>query len=235
MLLQVIDIPWQLHAATVAESLPIVAAAVVRRRGGQFPRARLLLLVWCVAVFLSDIAGYLTLSSATANSNPNLWLRAITHPLMQGMMLWTLAHWQLRSSWRRVLLVSAVVLPVVWLAIAWDEGLGTFGPTSGSLETILLLAASLFTLVTRSAFATDRLVREDWFWTSLGLSIYYATTAALWSFAQYAYPEHPELIRLAWRTKATVDILAFLIITYGVLCPVPRQASGSSGPHPQPL
>ena len=234
-MLQVPDIPWQLHAATVAESLPIVAAAVVRRRGGEFPRARLLLLVWCVAVFLSDIAGYLTLSSATANSNPNLWLRAITHPLMQATMMWTLAQWQLRRVWRQVLLATAVVLPVVWLAIAWEEGIRSFGPNSGTLETIVLLAASLFTLVTRSAFATDRLVREDWFWASLGLSIYYATSAALWSFAQFAYPEHPDLIRLAWRTKATVDILAFLIISYGVLCPVPRQVSGSSGPHPQPL
>jgi hypothetical protein len=67
---------------------------------------------------------------------------------------------------------------------------------------------------------------RDWFWITLGTSLFFAFRMAVPPFAALMMTTHEELARLAYVISAWIDILAYVLIARGMLCPLPQARSG---------
>jgi hypothetical protein len=94
------------------------------------------------------------------------------------------------------------------------------------IHALVLLAASLHTLVHRAVGAEGAIAREHWFWMGLGLSLYFAASVAIGPFAQALLASNIAWVRQAYIARAWTSVLAFVLITTGVLCPHFRRGSG---------
>ena len=177
--------------------------------------------VWCVILILDDVSS-LVLAHFHGE---NLWLQYPTVPLESCTALWALSAWQphevLRLAYRlaipALLLLAAVVLAMPFRALAFDQ-------VVAPLCALVLLVAALHTLVHRSLIAEQSVTQEEWFWISLGMSLMFSTAVAIRPFAQ-AFELRRDLVAYAYIAKGWMDILAFLLITRGILVrtePKPR-------------
>ena len=72
----------------------------------------------------------------------------------------------------------------------------------------------------------EGVTRQDWFWVTLGVSLYFGLRVALPPFAAMLITSHQELVRLAYLLQAWADIVVFLLIARGIWCPLPQARSG---------
>lgn len=211
--------PWELHAATLAQLLPILGGLPQLR---SLPRARRWFMLWSALSFAGD--GLQFIFGQVVGQN--LWLRLIIAPVQFAVAFWVLSLWQLDPKPRNLMRQAIVILIPATLVVAllW-EGLASFGDKSGPVLQLALLAACVYTLVSRSVASTGRLAREDWFWITLGLSLYVALGVALGPVAMALLQGNTEFLKQVLLFKARADILAFILMTIGMLCPLPRTLS----------
>ena len=212
-------IPWVLYAATLAQGLPPLAAL---RYGRRLPAPRVWLAIWCLALLASDLA---QLWFRTGGNN--LWLNYIVVPLHNVIMLWTLSLWQEDPVSR---LAFRVAIPLDLLAlvslIPAVQSASTFNQFTWPFQALVLLTGSLYTLVRRSIAEPERVTSRDWFWVTLGTSLYFAFRMALPPFVELMLHTNRELTRLAYVVSAWADIVAYVLIARGMVCPLPQARSG---------
>jgi len=214
------------QAAIASQVLPPLAAL---RYGRRLPSARRWIFLWAVLLLAYD----LTQVALLRRGQHNLWLRYPFGPIEAGVVLVALSLWHGDSVARLALRVAVPVFTLIWiLLVAFVERTDTFGLVTGPLQALVLLVASLGTLLFRVRTQEGRLSQEDWFWVCTGLSLWYGTSAALEPLSRLLVAEHPSVVSSAYQVKAVVDILASLIIARGMLCPIPpRPSGGSSSPE----
>src|SRR3712207_454400 len=105
---QVGRIPVVLYAAAASQALPVLAAFKHRSR---LPQARLWALAWCAALLLTDVT-QIWLRGASGNNN--LWIRIVTIPIQNAIMLWTLSLWQRHTVSR---LAFRIAIPLFLFAL----------------------------------------------------------------------------------------------------------------------
>jgi len=214
------NLPWVLHAASLAQALPVFAAL---RYGLRLPEQRRWIVVWCLALLASDAA----LLWFRAPGYNNLWLQWVTVPLHNAIMLWTLSLWQQDPVSR---LAFRVAIPLDLLAllafIPAVQSAATFNQFTWPFQALVLLAGSLYTLVRRAIGEPERVTSQDWFWVTLGTSLFFSLRIALPPFVELMLPTNRELTRLAYVVSAWADILAYILIARGMVCPLPQARSG---------
>jgi len=211
--------PWELYAASFVQLLPVAGGLL---HGGSLPAARRWFMLWCLLSFIADGVQFVFAQTV----GQNLWLRLIIAPVQIAVAFWALSLWQLDAKPRRVMRQAIVVLipATLIIALVW-EGFDSFGDKSGPILQLALLAACVYTLVSRSVASSDRLAREDWFWITLGLSLYFALGVALGPVAMALLQGNTDFLKQVLLFKARADILAFVLMTIGMLCPLPRSLS----------
>jgi hypothetical protein len=159
----------------------------------------------------------------------NLWVQYVVVPLHNAIMLWTLSLWQEDPVSR---LAFRVAIPLDLLAlvafIPAVQSAATFNQFTWPFQALVLLAGSLYTLVTRASREPDRVTSRDWFWITLGVSLYFAFRMALPPFVELMLATNNELTRLAYIVTAWADIAAYILIARGMVCPLPQARSGGS-------
>jgi hypothetical protein len=160
----------------------------------------------------------------------NLWLVYLYTPIATGIALWTLSLWHshplVQLTYRLAIPLSLLLLAACLLSPYPRAGAENVGIPALRL---LVLAAAAYTLVSRTVSALDPVTRQDWFWISLGIAVYYAFGVLLHPFVAIFEPQRVDLVRLAYYTNDGADIIAFLLITAGMLCPLhPTRSGGSS-------
>ena len=211
--------PWELYAATFVQLLPVAGGLL---NAGNLPLPRRWFMLWCLLSFAADGVQFIF----GQYIGQNLWLRLIIAPMQAAVALWALSLWQLDAKPRRVMRQAIpLLIPVTLLVALLWEGTESFGDKSGPMLQLALLAAAVYTLVSRSLAATGRLAREDWFWATLGLSLYVALAVALGPVAMALLQGNTEFLKQVLIFKARADILAFILMTVGMLCPLPRNLS----------
>jgi hypothetical protein len=212
------SIPWVLYAATYAQALPLLGA--VRYRFRLTPPRRWVI-VWNLALLASDAAQYWTGESSASN----LWILYIFVPLQNAVMLWTLSLWQQDPVSRLAFRVAIPLHLAALVALIPAVGLATtFNQILWPFQAFLLLAGSLYTLVRRSIGEPDRVTSRDWFWITLGTSLFFAFRMALPPFVELVLPADPALARFAYVVSGWADIVASVLIARGMVCPLPPQA-----------
>jgi hypothetical protein len=214
-------IPLVLHVAALSQVLPILAGLRYRT---QLPPARVWTVAWCLSLLAGDGVQLWLRGSA---GNNNLWVRAAIVPINNAIMLWTLSLWQRHAVPR---LAFRIAIPIFLIAVialvpAITET-AAFDLVAGPFQSLLLLAGALYTLVTNATQDPGRVTRYDWFWVTIGASLYYGLRVALPPFAAVLVGTHPELVRLAYLLQAWADIAVFLLIARGIWCPLPQARSG---------
>jgi hypothetical protein len=216
-------IPLILHAAALSQALPVLAGI---RHGRRLPAARLWTIAWCLTLMAGD---YVQLWWRGSSGTNNLWLQAVGAPVGNVIMLWTLSLWQRHAVSRLAFRIAIPLFLVTVVALIPTVGdSGTFDTVTRPFQALLLLACALYTLVRNAASDPGEVTRHDWFWISLGVSLYFAMRVALTPFAAILMSTHQELVRLAYFVQAWADIAVFLIIARGIWCPLPQARSGGS-------
>jgi len=219
------QIPVVLHAATLSQALPVCAAAL--RRGRRLSTPARLIVVWCLLLLLDDAIS-LTIAHVRGR---NLWYQYPTFPLESCIALWAFSLWQSNELLR---IVYRIVIPVLLLvtaaALLMPGRAAAFDDVVVPLYSLVLLIAAVQTLLYRTFTSEQLVTREDWFWIGLGMSLTYGTAVAIRPFAQAFITSRPDWVADAYIAKAWTDILAFLLITRGILLrpnPLPRSGGRS--------
>lgn len=211
--------PWELYAAALAQLLPVVGGLPYV---GSLPATRRWFVLWCVLSAVADGVWFVFGQVA----GENLWLRIVTVPARAAVLFWLLSFWQTTPRTAKLMRQTIFVLipATLVIAILW-EGNSSFGDKSGPILQLAQLAACVYTLVSRSVASSDRLSRQDWFWITLGLSLYFAVNVALGPVAMALLSQDQTFLVQVFVFKARADILAFILMTAGMLCPLPRNLS----------
>lgn len=214
-----------LYVAMFAMLLPVAAAVPYGVR--QSP-ARWWLVVWCGVLFTADL---LQLAASRVTEN-NLWTQYVITPVEDVIVLLMLSNWQRGDVSRLTFRAIAPIFLVAWVVlVAMLERTDDFSVFAHPFQALVMLAASLFTLARGALEETEQVTQRDWFWVTLGLSLFFAPGTALQPFAHEVYPVRPDLVRLAFYGKAAIDVVAFILIARGMLCPPTRVPSGGSLPQ----
>lgn len=214
-------IPAVLYAASLSQALPLLAA--LTRRGRPLPTPARWILAWCARGLATDL---LSLVVAFAQGE-NEWVQYLAVPLGSAFVLWGLSGWQADELFRlayRLAIPALALATMVALLVPHPEPL--FDQVVAPFHALVLLAAALHTLLHRALRSEGTIARETWLWIALGLSLYFAGSVAIHPFAQALLGSKPEWVRQAWLARAWTTILAFGLITTGILCPLFRRASG---------
>jgi hypothetical protein len=157
----------------------------------------------------------------------NLWLNYILVPLYNTIMLWALSLWQEDPVSR---LAFRVAIPLDLLALAAlipaAKSASMFNQFTWPFQALVLLAGSLYTLVTRAIREPERVTSRDWFWVTLGTSLFFGFRVALLPFIELTLSSNQDLARFAYTVSAWADIVAYILIARGMVCPLPQARSG---------
>ena len=211
-----------LSGATLAQLLPVFP--VVARWKTREP-VRRWVAVWCVVFFLADMLQL----AVSRLQHENLWLFKFINPVEDGLILWVLSYWQVRPVTRIAFRVAIPLVLVIYLVIALtaDEP-GSFQTFAGPFRALVVLSAALFTLLSRVAHEPEQVLRRDWLWTTMGVSLYYGVFVATEPIAAAIGASQRDALVALFAVKALLDIVAFSLIWVGMRCPQQNGFSGST-------
>jgi hypothetical protein len=220
-----------LKLAVFSQGLPALGALLAR--GRLSPPRR-----WTVAGTLVILSVNLVALAFAARGIHNLWTTYLFSPLEVGCLLIALSLWYPHQAARRLFWLAAA------LYLGWDvallffgfERLSEFSLILAPSRALLILGASLVTLLARLRTEPGRLFDADWFWISGALSLRYGVSAAIGPFGRIFLHDDQALVSAAYGAKAWIEILVALLLTRGLLCPVRPPASlPSTSPLSAPL
>ena len=215
-----------MHAAAWSQILPPLALVVTK--GGRSAASW-----WISAGSLVSLGSDLAQRVLGTRGINNLWLSYALTPLMGGAFLWAMASMQPGNVGRLALRLTVPAYLVAWYGLTLTaEDTGTFSSFAYPFHSLLLLAAALWTLVVRGLEPSERQVlRTDWFWILGGLALYAAATAAIEPLFARMLRERVDLVIAAYQFRAGAIVVAFLAITWGILC---QRRATRSGPSSSP-
>ena len=215
-----------MHAAAWSQLLP-VGAAVHRR----FERPAF---KWLATGFLVSVAGDALQLWLGRRGLNNLWVSYLSTPVMGASFLWAMSYFHTGLVGRLALRIAVPVYVMVWYALAiLVEDTAGFSRFVYPLHSLLILAAGLWILTSRGvAPARQPILRSDWFWIVGGLSLYGAGTAIMEPVLVELMKEDVGLVVAAYQVRSASDILAFVAISWGMLCSarIPRSGPSFSPP-----
>jgi hypothetical protein len=207
--------PWLFHVAALSQGAPVVTALVLRR---PVRRARAWLLAWCAMLVVADYA----LLSLAVRGVHNLWIVNVMTPVNGVLVLWTLSLWQTGEAARLTLRLAIVPFFLVWgILILTLENTSTFSRAADPMGSLVCLAAAAYTLLARSHAASGELLRQDWFWVSAGMTLYFGVSSTATPLSALLVGSDPVLLLRAYEVRALAQIAAFLLIARGMACRVP--------------
>jgi hypothetical protein len=207
-----VRIPFLIYLGAAAEAAPLVAVAAVRRpqRGARF-----WVLAWSgVLVFADGLQLYLALHGVR-----NLWVGYIG-TVAGALVLWALSYWQTGTTGRLTLRVATFLFLIVWvlLTLTLDDTSNLSRAGNPMANTVCLLAAA-YTLLARSVRSRAELLRQDWFWVSAGLALYFAIRSAIDLMRVMLFGHDFVLMSQLLQVGFVLNLVAFLAIARGVTCP----------------
>jgi len=201
---------------TACEATPLVVQAVQRRR----PRgARAWTAGWVAFLLAIDLAG----ASLSIRGIQNLWLSYILMPVSVGLALWALSLWQGTELWRLTFRIGIVPLLLAWGVLTLAvESTSSFSRAAEPMVKLVTLAAAAFTFLSGSLAGRGDLLREDRFWISAGMVLYFGSGATLGPVSALLKESPPQLLTFVYVAWTSISSLSFLLIAKGMACPPTR-------------
>ena len=208
---------WLITASVIAEAFPVAAAILRRTRDTGRRWIAVAFGVW----FLQDWA----LRWLAHSGRNNHWLIHVGNPVSTVLFLLAYAAWMREPVRRRALHLAAAAYCVVWAALfLTTEDSHTFSQYTGPLQALVLSIVCAYALMRAVANDPPPIWRTGVFWTSVGLLLYFGTGLLLSPVSGMLMATDPGLVLTAYIAKAGLNIIAYLLVTTGMLCP-PRPSS----------
>ena len=208
------DLPIIAYVQFVAQALPIIAILVARGRHPSVPYRRIAL--WCGILILMDVAALISIM----RRGYNLDLPYVFLPIEVALSLWIMAAWQASNERARRFLLAIPVVLVLAFGIMLLLGPRHVFPRIVSPGLALVgLSGVLFTWVTRTLESRSQLQYEGWFWVCMGMCLFWMTFISTPIFGEIFLESRRSWVHAANLTRNWVNLAAFLMITWGVLCP----------------
>lgn len=198
---------------TVCEATPLVVLAAQRCR----PRgARAWTALWVAYLLAINIVG----SWLASRGIHNLWLSYVLMPVSVGLALWALSYWQSAEVWRLTFRIGIVPLLLAWGVLTLAvESTSSFSRAAEPMAKLVTLGAAAFTLLSGSLAHRGDLLRQDWFWISAGMVLYFGSGATLGPVSALLVGRAPQMLTFVYGVWALIFGLAFLLIARGMACP----------------
>ena len=208
---------WLITASVVMEGFPVAAAIVRRTRDAGRRWIAVAFAIW----FLQDWALRWIGQSGTNNHG----LIHLGNPVSTVLFLLAYAAWMREPVRRRALHLAAGAYCLVWAALFLTiEDSHTFSQYTGPLQALVLMLVCAYALMRAVANDPPPIWRTGVFWISVGLLLYFGTGLLLSPVSGMLMATQPSLVRSAYIAKAGFNIVAYLLVTTGMLCP-PRPSS----------
>jgi hypothetical protein len=205
--------PLVFYLGTLSQGVPPVVAAVARRR---VRGARAWVILWCVVLLGLDVF-QLWLAK---RGQQNLWVAYVDTPLSASVALWALSCWQTREVSRLTLRFAIVPFLAAWAALLLTvESTADFSRVSQPMASLVCLCAAAFTLLVRSHEEPGSLVRQDWFWVSAGMALYFGVTVTIAPLSALLLGADLRQMVVAYEARAALEVVAFALIAVGMACP----------------
>ena len=155
---------------------------------------------------------------------------AASHSRRDGFDLDLCAFWQLGDSdsgarGRLITHLAAGTYCVVWAALFLTiEDSRTFSQYTGPLQALVLLLVCAYALMRAVGSDPPPIWRTSVFWISVGLLLYFGTGLLLAPVSGMLMATQPALVMSAYIAKAGLNVVSYLLVTTGMLCP-PRPSS----------
>jgi len=216
--------PVFVYVTLLSQLLPVVASAGY---WGRRPPTRFFRLSgWCMLLVLSDVVDAAV--AMAQGDNTRVWHFSL--PVEAGVSLWVLAGFQptpLLRRWYTLATTAPGVL--IGLLSPLSDFEAAFELWISPLVCFLLFVAALHTLVYGSLRSRSPLPRQDWFWVSLGMALFWAGFIPMEAFSLAFIDSHREWVLRALNVRYGTVILAFLMMAGGVACPrMPARSSTRS-------
>jgi hypothetical protein len=197
---------------TACEAMPLVVLAFRRSR----PRGAR---AWVTAWVAYGLAIDLVAASFAMRGLPNLWTGYFLMPVSVGLALWALSLWHTNEVWRLTFRIAIVPLLLVWgiLTLALEDT-SSFSKAAEPMVKLVTLAAAAFTLLSGSLSRRGDLLRQDWFWISAGMVLYFGCGATLGPVSALLNARAPQLLMLVYSVWTLMGSFAFLLIAKGMAC-----------------
>lgn len=201
-----------IYSSLAAEFAAFVAIFAVRR---PVPRALQLTAVTMLAMFLLDIA----MTWFGKRGIENLWLIHAALPFLTALILWSFSCLQTHNVPRDSMRIAAGLYILVWLIMsALVEDLQQFSRFTAPLQALIVLVAAGYTLVSRVR-KVDIPLSASWFWISIGWILYFGSGVVLDPVSQVLLEAGSiDHLRMSYYVKAGINVLAYALLTLGVLC-----------------
>ena len=172
------------------------------------------LAVWCAFAIATDL---MSLVAAKAIGN-NLWMAYFTRPVEVGLLLWILVPWQPTEMLKLgyTLAIPIMVTLVASLLMLTDPA-RTFHQWIAPFLGLMALVGSLHTLLHRSLVSRSPLPQQDWFWICLGFTLFWTGYTTIPVFASQFVNTHVDWVLTAYMVRSYADILAFMLMSWGIL------------------
>jgi len=225
-----VQIPPVLFLAAISEALPLLAGA---RHGLRLDPARRWIVLWSL-ILVTTAAIALPLALSGRN---NLWVGYLFTPLEASAALIGLSFWHGNTIVRTMIRMAVPILIVISLGLmVFVEDTKNFSHIAAPLAALLVLSASVLTILLRIRSEEGSLLRSEWFWVCIGLALRYGGAVALDPLSSILVQTFPDLVISAWKIRSLIVVVASLVIAWGILCPIrpPRPSSGPLSPASLP-
>ena len=184
--------------------------------GRRPPASHLRVAAWCTLMVLSEVLNVV----AGMMSGSSLWVSYFILPIEVCMTFWILTVWQPneRLRWLYRLAIRVVVVLSVVLLLVTDHVVA-FEQWIAPMLALVALVAVVHTLILKSLRSEQLLTSQDWFWICMGMALFWLMFAPMPPFADALLASNLDWVRLAYLARAWIIIVAFALMSWGILCP----------------
>ena len=203
---------WIVVSSILAEALPVAVAVATRTRD---PARR-----WIAIAFGSWVLQDLALWWTAVRHLNNHWIIHVGNPVTTVLFLLAYSWWMEGPVGQRALRIAAGAYVVVWAILFLTvEDPNTFSQYTGPLQALVLMLVAAWALMRAAGAGPAPVWRRDVFWISIGLLFDLGTGLLLYPVSGMLAQTQAARVLHALAGKDAINIVAYLLVTTGMLCP----------------
>lgn len=197
-----------IYLAWLSDAVPFFVGVYLYRWLSKDMR---ILLRYFAIVLLVDVILYYTSFIIKIN---NLWLFHIFTLVEYSFLILVFSSWQKNALLKRNMRLSIPIFAMIWvMAKFFLEGFNEIDNFTSSVESVLLVVVSAYTLYDLNKENVVSIYKEPRFWVAGAVLIYFSGNLLCFAFSN---------VVLVWPIHSVLNIIANLLYTGGFLC-LPRR------------